>query len=93
MNGKQINLSIIVSNQYYSQTAPAIRSNSNGIICFSLSMKQLKLIEDDHNYINAKKFQEIFYKATEMPHSFFIINYSMPKSEMYLDKNFKPIKY
>jgi hypothetical protein len=93
MNGRHINLSCIVCNQYYSQTAPAIRSNSNGIICFSLSMKQLKLIEDDHNYISTKKFQEIFSKATEEPHSFFIINYSMPKSQMYLDKNFKPINY
>ena len=93
MNGRHINLSCIVCNQYYSQVAPAIRANSSGIVLFSLSQKQVKLVEDDHCYINTKKFQEIYNKATEMPHSFFIINYSMPKSEMYLDKNFKPIKY
>jgi hypothetical protein len=93
MNGRHINLSCIVCNQYYSQVSPAIRANSNGIVLFSLSQRQMKLVEDDHNYINAKKFQDIYNKTTEEPHSFFIINYSMPKSQMYLDKNFKPINY
>lgn len=91
-NGRHINLSIIATAQKYSQLHTTQRENCTGIILFDCSDKQLDLIADDHNILeNKKEFKKIFRKCTEKPHSFFVVNYSNPRNERYLNMRFEPI--
>jgi hypothetical protein len=88
-NGRHINLSIITTAQKYTDLLTASRENANGAIFFNCSNKQLELIEADHNYLgNKKEFMTMFRKALEDKHAFFVVNYTNPKEQRYLDKNF-----
>lgn len=88
-NGRHINLSIITTAQKYTDLLTSSRENCNGCIFFNCSNKQLELIESDHNYLGSKKeFMMMFRKALEEKHSFLVVNYTNPREEMYLDKNF-----
>lgn len=92
-NGRHINLSIIVTAQKYSDILTAARENCSGCILFNCSNKQLELIEADHNYLgNKKQFMNMFRKVMGEKHSFLVVNYTNPKEERYLDKNFDIIE-
>lgn len=89
MNGRHINLSTFITSQKYSDVGTGIRENSNGLILFNCSNKQLELFEADHNYLNDKKqFYKMFRDATAEKHTFFVVNYTNNKENMYLDSNF-----
>jgi hypothetical protein len=91
-NGRHINLSIITTAQKYSDLLTSSRENANGAIFFNCSNKQLKLIEADHNYLGSKKeFMNMFRKVMNETHSFLVVNYTNPKEQRYLDKNFDVI--
>jgi len=91
-NGRHINLSIITTAQKYSDLLTASRENANGAIFFNCSNKQLELIEADHNYLgNKKEFMKMFRNVMNAPHSFLVVNYTNPKEQRYLDKNFDVI--
>ena len=53
-NGRHINLSTILSSQRISQLLSTCRENATGKILFSVSEKQLELIEADDNYLGDK---------------------------------------
>lgn len=91
-NGRHINLSIITTAQKYSDLLTASRENANGAIFFNCSNKQLELIEADHNYLESKKeFMKMFRNVMNEKHSFLVVNYTNPKEQRYLDKNFDVI--
>lgn len=91
-NGRHINLSIITTAQKYSDLLTASRENANGCIFFNCSNKQLELIEADHNYLESKKeFMKMFRNVMNEKHSFLVVNYTNPKEQRYLDKNFDVI--
>jgi hypothetical protein len=92
-NGRHILVSTIVCSQKYTDLPTVLRENLNGCILFSCSNKQLDLIEQDHNYLNNKKlFNDMFRRATDEKHSFFVINYTNDKEERYQDAHFNIIK-
>jgi hypothetical protein len=92
-NGRHINLSVIVTAQKYSDISTSARENANGAIFFSCSNKQLELIEADHNYnTNKRDFMKLFRDTMTDKHSFFVVNYTNPKEERYMDENFNVIK-
>jgi len=89
-NGRHINLSVIITAQKYSDILSAARENCNGAIFFNCSNKQLELIEADHNYLKSKKEFMTMFRNTmnDGKYSFLVVNYTNPKEERYLDKNF-----
>jgi hypothetical protein len=91
-NGRHINLSCIQTSQKYSDLLTSSRENANGAIFFNCSNKQLELIEADHNYLGSKKeFMNMFRNVMDEKHSFLVVNYTNPKEQRYLDKNFDVI--
>jgi hypothetical protein len=91
-NGRHINLSIITTAQKYSDLLTSSRENANGAIFFNCSNKQLELIEADHNYLGSKKeFMNMFRKVMDEKHSFLVVNYTNPKEQRYLNKDFDVI--
>ena len=91
-NGRHIMVSCVLTTQKYSDVLTACRENCNGAIFFNCSNKQLELIEADHNYLDSKKeFMKMFRNVMNVPHSFLVVNYTNPKEQRYLDKNFDVI--
>jgi hypothetical protein len=92
-NGRHINLSIIVTAQKYSDLLTSLRENMTMGIFFACSNKQLDLISEDVNYYaDNKDFKRAFRDATSEMHSFFVVNFFRPISEMYLNSRFEVIK-
>lgn len=91
-NGRHINLSIITTAQKYSDLLTASRENCNGCILFNCSNRQLEMIEADHNFLETKKeFMKMFRNVMNEKHAFLVVNYTNPKEQRYLDKNFDVI--
>jgi len=89
-----INLSIIVTAQKYTDIPTSSRENMTGGIFFSCSEKQLDLITDDICYISNKKlFKKSFRNLTNIKHGFMVVDFSKPIDKRYLDSNFKPILF
>ena len=92
MNGRHLNISTIFAIQDNFQLSKQTRSNLSGLIIFSLSLKNLESIIDEHNYLSNKKdFVKLFRKATNKKHSFLVINYSNDFKHRYLDTHFLPL--
>ena len=92
MNGRHLNISSIFAIQDNFQLSKQTRSNLSGLIVFSLSLKNLESIIEEHNYLdNKKQFIKMFRKVTNKKHSFIVINYSNETENRYLDSNFMPI--
>ncbi len=84
--------SVIATAQYYNKVPPVCRTNLSGLVCFSVNTRQLQDIMDDHSYTDKKTFLRLYNKAVEpSKYSTFIINYSNPKTKMYLNSNFQPL--
>jgi len=93
-NGRHINLSVIITAQKYSDIMTSARENMTMGVFFNCSDKQLDLITEDINYLTTKKlFKKKFREITSEKHSFFVVNFTNDKDEMYLNKNFEPIKF
>lgn len=92
-NGRHINLSVILTSQKYSDISTSARENISGGIFFDCSNKQLDLVEADNNRLldGKKAFLNMFRDTLQHPYSFFVVNYSNPKEERYLDKDFNPV--
>ena len=92
-NSRHINVSILITSQFYVDFPTVARSNCSWIITGSCSQKELDKFSDEHNIMsNKKEFVKLFRKATEEPYSFFCVDYSRKASERYLDKDFQVIK-
>jgi len=93
LNGRKNLISIIVVSQSYTTgLQPAIRENTNLLICYNMSHRQLEKIENEHNYLDSKKaFIEMFRDNVKERHDFIVINYTNKFKEMYLDKDFNII--
>lgn len=96
MNGRHINLSTIVIAQKFSDISTSIRENVTGAILFNCSNKQLELIANDYNYIpngSRQDFIRMFRENVKEKYDYLIVNFSNNLHELYLDKDFEPIKY
>lgn len=91
-NGRHLGISLLVTSQKYSAVNVMLRENATGLILWECSNKQLDLIAEDHCNINRKQFDKMFRDATSQKHSFFVINYSKPIEERFMDSKFEPIK-
>ena len=92
-NSRHINISIIISSQFYVDFPTVARSNCSWIITGSCSQKELDKFADEHNIIpNKKDFIKMFRKTTEEPYSFLVVDYARKASERYLNKDFEVIK-
>tara|TARA_R110002124_G_scaffold175519_5_gene343308 strand:+ start:860 stop:1618 length:759 start_codon:yes stop_codon:yes gene_type:complete len=94
MNGRHLNISSIFAIQDNFQLSKQTRSNLSGLIVFSLSLKNLESVIEEHNYLDNKKaFVKMFRKITNAGagHNFLVINYSNDFNNRYLDSNFMPI--
>lgn len=91
-NGRHINLSVLLTAQKYTDILTSARENMTMGIFFNCSERQLDSINDDINYLTDRKsFKKHFRNTCKEKHSFFIVNFSNDREEMYLDSNFKPI--
>jgi hypothetical protein len=91
-NGRHINVSTLVTAQQYVQLPTSAREQANGAIFFSCSNSQLELIEKEHNYnTNKRDFMKLFRDTMTDKHSFFVVNYTNPKEERYMDEEFRVI--
>ena len=90
-NGRKYLISCILISQKYSSVGTALRENASGLIIGKASNRQLDLISDDHNYLQAgkKAFFKMFRTATDAPYSKLVINFSKPN--LYYDTHFEPI--
>jgi len=93
LNGRKNLISIIcVSQSYTTGLQPAIRENTNLLICYNMSQRQLERVENDHNYLDSKKsFYDMFRARVLEKHDFMVINHTNKFREMYLDKDFNII--
>ena len=91
-NGRHIMLSAIITSQKYSDILTSCRLNCNGAIIFNTNNRELEMIEADHNYLETKKeFMKMFRNVMNEKHSFLVVNYTNPKEQRYLNKNFDVI--
>ena len=90
-NGRHLNISTLITSQYYSDILPSARANATGLILFGCSSKQLESIADEHNYIDMKEFKKKFRKCTNEKHSFMVINYTNDFQDRYMTQHFEPI--
>jgi hypothetical protein len=91
-NGRHIMLSAIITSQKYSDILTSCRLNCNGAIIFNTNNRELEMIEADHNYLETKKeFMKMFRNVMNIPHAFLVVNYTNPKEQRYLNKNFDVI--
>ena len=92
-NGRHLNLSSIFTTQKFSLVSTTLRTNITGAIMFNTSQREVEAISEDLNYLeNKKEFISMFRKATDERNSFLVINFSNDKKDMYMDKNFLPIR-
>lgn len=93
LNGRKNLISIIcVSQSYTTGLQPAIRENTNLLICYNMSQRQLERVENDHNYLDSKRaFFNMFRDNVEEKHDFLVINHTNKFKDLYLDKDFNII--
>ena len=93
MQGRHIGLSQIYTSQKYSLLSTGLRSNITGAMIGGLSNKELELVEADMNFLdNKKKFMTMIRNNTKGKRDFVIFNFSNNENEVYMNKNFEPIK-
>ena len=92
-NGRKQNISIILTTQLYTHILPVCRENASFLIMYNTSLKQLESVAEEWNYLNTKKaFITMFRQNVKQKHDFLVINHSSKMENMYLDKDFEPIK-
>jgi len=93
MNGRKINISIVILAQKYSSISSGLRENANAIITFGATNKQIDLMETDWNYLpNSRDFYKVFRDATNnSKHDFLFINIDLPINQRYMNKEFKSL--
>jgi len=92
-NSRKFMISIITTNQAYTQIAKNIRLQSSGMIIFQTTNKELENIEAENNFLmgGKKAFFKMFRDNVKEKHDFLCINYSNNYDNLYLDKNFQPL--
>ena len=91
-NGRKQNISVLITGQLYTHLSPCVRENSSFFIIYRTSLKNLELIESEHNYLKSKKmFLKMFNENCPERHNFLVINYGAKFSDMYLDESFEVI--
>lgn len=90
LNGRKNLISIIcVSQSYTTGLQPAIRENTNLLVCYNMSQRQLERVEADWNYLDSKRaFFDMFRDNVSERHDFMVFNHTNKFKEMYLDKEF-----
>ena len=93
-NGRHSLVSQIYTSQKYSQCSTCLRTNLTGAILFGTNSKEVEMITSDMSHMKSnKEFMDMFRTITKKRRSFFVVNWSNPPDTMYLDSEFKPIKW
>ena len=92
-NGRKLNISIIVTSQFYKHILPVCRSNASAVIAYNCSNSDLDALQEDHNYLtNKREFKKLFRDNVKEKHDFMAVNYSNSRDEgLYLNTKFKKI--
>ncbi len=92
-NSRKFLISIITTNQAYTQITKNIRLQSSGMIIFQTTNKELENIEAENNFLQGgkKAFYKMFRDNVKEKHDFLCINYSNNYDNLYLDKDFRPL--
>lgn len=91
-NGRHLGISLLVTSQKYTAINVMLRENATGLILWECSNKQLMSISEDHAIQSHKQFEKMFRDSTREKHSFFVINYSKPIDERFMNSKFESIK-
>ena len=91
-NGRHLLISTIMLSQKYTDVLTTVRENCTGMILFACSNKQAELIYSDVGMTDKKVFMQCFRKATAVPHSFMVVNFSNPHDRRFMDCTFNPIE-
>ena len=93
-NSRKYNINIFFLSQSYTATNPTIRSNANVLLIGNCSNKNLKLLSDEHNFLeNEAEFKKMFRTNCSEKYQFFIINYTSKNADMYLNTDYQIIKH
>jgi hypothetical protein len=88
-NSRHIGLSTYALVQRITQINLVCRNNANSIYVFDTDNKNLKIIEEENNFLgNKASFMDMFRKNIDKKSDFILIDYTKDKKEMYKDKNF-----
>ena len=92
-NSRKYMISLLTTNQAYTQVAKNIRLQASGMIIGQTSNKELTIIEEENNYLKGgkKAFFKMFRDNVKERYDFIVINYSNNYDNLYLDKNFRPL--
>lgn len=94
VQGRHINLSVIISSQKYTALNPNIRTqNSSHLTIFNgLTNKAIKEISRENSgHIDEETFENLYFDTTKERYSFLHINKFNPKNRKFQDKNFNYI--
>jgi hypothetical protein len=92
-NSRKFMISVITTNQAYTQIAKNIRLQASGMIIFQTNNKELENIEAENNFLagGKKAFFKMFRDNVKEKHDFLCINYSNNTDNLYLNKDFQPL--
>ena len=92
-NSRKFMISVLTTNQAYTQIAKNIRLQSSGMIIFQTNNKELENIEAENNFLagGKKAFFKMFRDNVKEKHDFLCINYSNNTDNLYLNKDFQPL--
>lgn len=88
-NGRHLGISLLVTSQKYTAINVMLRENATGLILWECSNLQMSVIQEDHCICEKKKFEKMFRDSTKEKHSFFVINYSKPMQERFMNSKFE----
>ena len=94
MNGRKFNISIIITSQKYTDISTSQRANFSSCILYNSANSQVEKFEMDTNHMkNKKSFFNMWHNHIKEKRDFIVVNHSNPIEDMYLNKDFIPIKY
>lgn len=91
-NGRKYLISTITLNQRITQLSTTARSQASCLMLWSVNNKELDLVESSFNYLEGgkKAFNKMVKDNTQDMHDFIVMD--LEKTNIYRDKEFKPIK-
>lgn len=94
-NSRKYSVSVLITSQKYKgQISMSQRANFSSCILYNTSNSQVEAFESDINHMkNKKSFFNMWHNHIKEKRDFIVVNHSNPIEDMYLNKDFIPIKY